>query len=161
VVNIQADEPFSDASFIDEALTPMLQNPRIQFSTVMHIIDREDRYPDPGVVKVVRDLAGFGLYFSRSLIPYPRYKQNYEAYEHLGIYVYRKDALLRFVEWGPSPLERTESLEMLRILEHGEKIYVAKSNQPFYSLSVDTPEDLENARQFYAQRIKIGGGKVK
>lgn len=151
VVNIQADEPFSNAAIIDEAIEPMLENPKISFSTVMHLIMKPEGYNDSGVVKAVRDSDGFGLYFSRSLIPHPRYKENYEAYEHLGVYVYRKDALLRFVEWGPSPLEKAESLEMLRILEHDEKLYVAKSTQSSYDLSVDTQEDLEKARKVYAE----------
>jgi 3-deoxy-manno-octulosonate cytidylyltransferase (CMP-KDO synthetase) len=149
IVNIQSDEPFGSAMIIDEAIEPMVKDPSIRFSTVMHKIDDKEGYNEPGVVKTVRDAKGFGLYFSRSLIPYPRYPENYEAFEHLGVYVYKKDALLKFVEWGPSPLELTESLEMLRILERDEKIYVAKSNQPFYSLSVDTAEDLEKAREEY------------
>ena len=118
--NIQADEPFIDPSIIDEAIAPLVSNPKIGFSTVMHSIDHEDGYKDPGVVKTVIDKAGFGLYFSRSQIPYPRTSDNYKAYEHLGVYVYRKDALLRFVQWPVSPLEKTESLEMLRILDNDE-----------------------------------------
>jgi 3-deoxy-manno-octulosonate cytidylyltransferase (CMP-KDO synthetase) len=151
VVNIQADEPFTNANFIDEAVQPLIDNEELQFSTVCHSIDDPDKYPDPGTVKVVRDLQGNGLYFSRALIPYPRYPEDYIAYEHLGIYAYRKDALLRFIQWPPSPLERTESLEMLRILDNDEKIYVAQSNEKYYALSVDTQEDLEEARQLYEQ----------
>jgi 3-deoxy-manno-octulosonate cytidylyltransferase (CMP-KDO synthetase) len=161
VVNIQSDEPFSNAAIIDEAIQPMLDNPKIQFSTVMHRIDNKEGYDDPGVVKTVRDAYGFGLYFSRSLIPHPRYKEDYDAFEHLGIYAYRKDALLRFVSWGPSPLEQVESLEMLRILDHDEKIFVAKSAQPFYSLSVDTEEDLKRAREFYKKQLEKGGNFTK
>jgi 3-deoxy-manno-octulosonate cytidylyltransferase (CMP-KDO synthetase) len=147
--NIQADEPFIDPAIIDEAIAPLANNLQIGFSTVMHSVDHEDGYKDPGVVKTVIDKAGFGLYFSRSQIPYPRTLENYKAYEHLGVYVYRKDALLRFVQWPVSPLEKMESLEMLRILDNDEKIYVAVSNQPFYALSVDTPEDLEKANEIY------------
>ena len=102
-------------------------------------------------MKVVRDLKGNGLYFSRALIPYPRYPDDYVAYEHLGIYAYRKVALLEFIQWPPSPLERTESLEMLRILDNDEKIFVAQSNEKYYALSVDTEQDLEEARTFYSQ----------
>ncbi|GAB4313388.1 MAG: 3-deoxy-manno-octulosonate cytidylyltransferase [Promethearchaeota archaeon] len=157
VVNVQADEPFLDAAFVDEAVRPLLERPGVQFSTVMHVIDDPAGYDDPGVVKVVRDSEGFGLYFSRAKIPYPRYADGYKAFEHLGIYAYRREALLRFVSWGPAPLELVEGLEMLRILENGERIYVAESARPFYALSVDTPEDLDRARRLY-EETRGGGG---
>ncbi len=164
ICNIQGDEPFSNPAIIDEAIQPLIDNSTIGFSTVMHSVDEEEGFEDPGVVKCVRDKDGFGLYFSRSRIPYPRYgnAEMNQPYEHLGIYAYRRDALLRFVTWPPSPLELMESLEMLRILDNDEKIYVAKSQQPFYALSVDTQEDLERAREFYEKVIipqQEGGNK--
>lgn len=151
VCNIQSDEPFTSANFIDEAVRPLIEHPELNFSTVMHSIDYPEGLDDPGVVKVVRDINGYGLYFSRSLIPYPRYKDKHKAYEHLGVYAYRKKALLKFVEWAPSPLEQAEALEQLRILDNDEKIYVAESKVPFYALSVDTQEDLEKAQKLYAE----------
>jgi 3-deoxy-manno-octulosonate cytidylyltransferase (CMP-KDO synthetase) len=156
IVNIQSDEPFSNAEIIDEAIQPLIDMPSIGFSTVMHSIDTEEGLSDPGVVKCVRDNKGFGLYFSRSLIPFPRNKVNFKAYEHLGIYAYRKDALLRFISWPQSYLEKIESLEMLRIIENGEKIYVANSTAKYYALSVDTAEDLERARKIYDEMQKRG-----
>jgi 3-deoxy-manno-octulosonate cytidylyltransferase (CMP-KDO synthetase) len=151
VCDIQADEPFTNAHFIDDAVQPLIDNPKLRFSTIMHSIDYPDGLNDPGVVKVVRDINGYGLYFSRSLIPYPRYKEIHKAYEHLGVYAYRKKALMQFVQWPPSPLEQTESLEQLRILDNDEKIYVAESKEKFYALSVDTAADLEEARKLYAE----------
>ncbi|MHA1731131.1 MAG: 3-deoxy-manno-octulosonate cytidylyltransferase [Promethearchaeota archaeon] len=156
VCNIQADEPLTSAAIVDEAIQPLLDNTDLGFSTVMHSVDDPSGYDDPGVVKCVRDKDGFGLYFSRCRIPYPRYPGQVELnqpYEHIGIYAYRKDALLRFVSWPPSPLEKMEGLEMLRILDNDEKIYVAKSTQPFYTLSVDTPEDLERARAYFREKL--------
>lgn len=152
VCNIQGDEPFSNPGLIDEAIAPLLERPDVDFATLRARIHDPAGHADPGVVKCVVDRDNYGLYFSRSLIPYPRDETDFVAYEHVGIYVYRKAALLRFVSWAPSPLERVEGLEQLRILENGEKLYVAESRAPFYALSVDTPEDLEKARRFYRER---------
>ncbi len=147
VVNIQGDEPFIHPGMIDEVVTPLLDDPQLPLCTSMHeVTDRED-FSNPNVVKVVVDGAGNALYFSRSLIPYPRNPERHRVFEHIGIYAYRKAFLMEFAGLAPTPLERAESLEQLRALEHGHRIRVVETGQPYIPLSVDTPEDLEKARE--------------
>jgi 3-deoxy-manno-octulosonate cytidylyltransferase (CMP-KDO synthetase) len=148
VVNIQGDEPFINPGMIDEIVTPLLKDEDIPMSTLKHEITEEEDLNNPNVVKVVTDSADFALYFSRSLIPYPRYKENHHAYEHIGIYAYRKDFLLRFSGLCPTGLEETEALEQLRALENGYRIKVILTKQDYIPLSVDTPGDLEKARGY-------------
>ncbi len=143
VVNIQGDQPLFDANMIDEAVAPMLDNPEIQMSTLKVKIGQES-YQDPAVVKVVTDLDNFALYFSRSLVPFPREGQDIDVFEHVGLYVYRRDFILNIAKLSPSPLEKIEMLEQLRVLENGYKIYVAETTCTKESgMSVDTPQDLE------------------
>jgi 3-deoxy-manno-octulosonate cytidylyltransferase (CMP-KDO synthetase) len=152
VVNIQGDEPFIHPGMIDEVVVPLLEDPGIPLCTSMHeVTDRED-FSNPNVVKVVVDRAGFALYFSRSLIPFPRHSEGHRVLEHIGIYAYRKDFLLEFARLPPTPLERSESLEQLRALEHGHRIRMVETRQPYIPLSVDTPEDLEKARELARTR---------
>lgn len=150
VANVQGDEPFSTGTMVDEFLQPLIDDPSLKFSTLCREITKEEEFDDPGVVKAVRDKDGNGLYFSRSRIPYPRNTEGYKLYEHLGLYGFRLEALQAFVGWGPTPLEITESLEMLRIIERGETLRVieTKEDTSFY-LSVDTKEDLEKANRYY------------
>ena len=103
--------------------------------------------PCPNVVKVVTDASGFALYFSRSLIPFPRHKEGHQAFEHIGIYGYQKDFLLKLTRLAPTPLEKTEALEQLRVIENGFNIKVILTEaQDYIPLSIDTREDLEKAR---------------
>jgi 3-deoxy-manno-octulosonate cytidylyltransferase (CMP-KDO synthetase) len=153
VVNIQGDQPLIHPEMIDAAVEPMLVNPAIQMSTLKTEIPPED-YPDPGVVKVVVDEAGFALYFSRSLIPYPREGENLKVYEHVGTYVYRKDFLMLISRIPQTYLEKIESLEQLRVLEKGYKIFVVEpkvENLRIYGMSVDTPADLIKAEKYIQQ----------
>ncbi|HJO95156.1 MAG TPA: 3-deoxy-manno-octulosonate cytidylyltransferase [Victivallales bacterium] len=143
IVNIQGDQPLIDPKMIDEAVKPMLDNPEILMSTLKREID-EDEFDDTGVVKVVVDENNFALYFSRSLIPYPRHNEGFKAYEHVGLYVYTRDFLLKLAKMPMTNLEKIESLEQLRVLEKGYKIYVAETKtDKTAGISVDTPEDLE------------------
>jgi len=153
VVNIQGDEPFINPGMINEVVEPLLKDPEIPMSTLMHQIDREE-YSNPNVVKVVTDRAGFALYFSRSLIPYPRRTKGHRAFEHIGIYSYQKDFLLKYTLMKPTPLEIFESLEQLRALEHGYRIKVVLTKHRYIALSVDTAEDLEKAQMFARSLIK-------
>lgn len=146
VVNIQGDEPFVNPGMIDEIVQPLLEDERIPMSTLMHRIEDTEDLRNPNVVKVVNDASGFALYFSRSLIPFPRNEDLHRAYEHIGIYAYRKDFLLRYAKMSPTLLEKTESLEQLRVLENGFRIRVVQTEQDYIPLSVDTQEDLEKAR---------------
>ncbi len=146
VVNIQGDEPFVNPGMIDEIVQPLLEDEGIPMSTLMHRIEEQEDLRNPNVVKVVTDASGFALYFSRSLVPFPRHEDLHRAYEHIGIYAYRKDFLLRYAKMSPTLLEKTESLEQLRVLENGFRIRVVETGQDYIPLSVDTQEDLEKAR---------------
>ena len=112
----------------------------LNMATMKVVMDEED-YNNPAAVKVVTDLNGYALYFSRSLMPYPRNKpEGYKVFKHVGIYAYRRNFLLKYAALTPTPLERAESLEQLRALENGYKIKVLESD--FQGIGVDTPEDL-------------------
>jgi len=142
VVNIQGDQPLFDSNMIDEAVQPMLDDTLIQMSTLKTKIEEED-YADPAVVKVVTDEDDFALYFSRSLIPYSRDNVEVNIYEHVGLYVYRKEFLFTISKLPQTYLEKIEMLEQLRVLEKGYKIKVIETKSDSISgISVDTPEDL-------------------
>jgi 3-deoxy-manno-octulosonate cytidylyltransferase (CMP-KDO synthetase) len=146
VVNIQGDEPFVHPGMIDEVVQPLLDDPALPMCTSMHEIADPADFSNPNVVKVVVDLAGNALYFSRSLIPYPRKKDGHRVFEHIGMYAYRKEFLLQYADMPQTPLEKLESLEQLRVLEHGYRLRVVETRQDYIPLSVDTQEDLERAR---------------
>jgi 3-deoxy-manno-octulosonate cytidylyltransferase (CMP-KDO synthetase) len=154
VVNIQGDEPLMDPEIIDECVGLLRANPGAEMSTVIKQIE-ESSFQDSAVVKVVCDLAGRALYFSRALVPYPRNRTDeFRVFEHVGIYAYRKQFLLRFARLEPTPLERIEGLEQLRALEHGIAIYVAETRCRSELISVDTPADLERVRGIIADRLQ-------
>ncbi len=156
-VNVQGDEPFMTGRMIDEAVKPVLEDKDLAVSTLCREITRPEEFDEPGVVKVVRDLDGNGMYFSRARIPYPRSPEGTKYYEHLGIYVFRKDFLQQFVKWEPTILEKVESLEMLRMIEHGIKLKVPVTREDTaHYLSVDTGEDLAKANEYMKIRTKKG-----
>ena len=146
MVNVQGDEPLLDPRAITEAVAPFT-DPSISMTTLYRRIEDPADLTNPNVVKVVVDRAGFALYFSRSPIPYIRDPRGGwpPLYRHIGLYAYRRTTLLVLASLDPTPLERAESLEQLRALEHGIRI---KTVQTAYdSLGVDTPEDLEQVRR--------------
>lgn len=145
VVNVQGDEPLLSGANIDALVTGMRRVPDVGMATLCFPLGA-DRIDDPNAVKVVRDARGRALYFSRSLIPYPRDRFSAEALWrlHLGIYGFRPDTLARFVELKPSPLEEAEGLEQLRALENGIDLLVLDAPDPAFG--VDTPEDLERVK---------------
>lgn len=147
VVNVQGDEPMIPPAIIDALATALADDPNLQMATMKCPMD-EAEYQDPAAVKVVTDQAGYALYFSRSLLPYPRNKEDLRVYKHVGIYAYRRDFLLKFAAWDRTPLEKTESLEQLRVLENGYKIKVLESD--FRGVGVDTPEDLVRVNAIFA-----------
>jgi len=154
-VNIQGDQPFIDPLMIEEAVQPLLDDPLLEMATLMHPVTRPEDFEDTGVVKTVVDLAGNALYFSRSLIPYPQKGDPRRVFEHVGLYAYRRDFLLMLAELPPTPLEAIESLEQLRVLEHGYTIRVVETkcaDNAFSGFSVDTPEDLERAEAMLRER---------
>ncbi len=143
VVNVQGDEPLVHPEMIRATIDPLISDPSLQMSTVCRAMTSADDYMNPNVVKVVRDTRGMALYFSRSPIPHLRGPQP-TMWKHFGLYGYRRQFLLEFTALAPTPLEQAESLEQLRALEHGFRIYAAVTEHD--SIGVDTPEDLNRAR---------------
>ncbi len=147
VVNIQGDEPLIDPDVIDRAVAPLAADPSIGMGTLARPMGVAEA-ADPSKVKVVLDRDGFALYFSRSRIPYirddtpPPSERPYLL--HMGLYVYRRETLLRLAALPPTPLEERERLEQLRALEHGVRIRVTITEHR--SFGVDTPADLERVR---------------
>ena len=150
VVNVQGDEPLIDPRAIGEAVAPFAADPSVQVTTLYRPIVDPAELTDPNVVKVVVDRAGFALYFSRAAIPYVRDPRGGwpPRYKHIGLYAYRRGALLVLATLEPTPLERAESLEQLRALEHGIRIKAVET--AYDSIGVDTPEDLEQVRRLMA-----------
>jgi len=138
-VNVQGDEPLVRAEQL-ATLLRVMENPAAQVGTVMTPAVAVD-IPNPNAVKVVVDLAGRALYFSRATIPHDRDGTSPRYFKHLGLYAYRKAALDRFVTLPESSLEKSERLEQLRFLENGIEIYVGET--PYDSVGVDTEEDLQ------------------
>jgi 3-deoxy-manno-octulosonate cytidylyltransferase (CMP-KDO synthetase) len=154
VVNVQGDEPLFDPAMIDEVVQPFLDEADLPMSTLAVPILEAEKLDNPNVVKVVFDQRGSALYFSRSLIPYPRKKVDFQVYEHVGVYAYRKDFLMTYVKIPQTRLEIIESLEQLRALESGYRLKVVVSAHPYDGLSVDTLEDLEQVRQIVRARLE-------
>jgi 3-deoxy-manno-octulosonate cytidylyltransferase (CMP-KDO synthetase) len=152
-INIQGDEPLARAEHI-AALVELMSDPAIEVGTIKTPCPHED-INNPSAVKVVTDLKGRALYFSRSTIPCDRDKTGQIRYfKHLGFYAYRKAALDRFYALPESELERTERLEQLRFLDNGIEIYVAET--PYDTIGVDTEEDLHRAeKQLQAASSKL------
>ena len=147
ILNVQGDEPLIPPQAIDALADAFADRPDLQMATLMTPME-ETEYDNPAAVKVVVSLDGHALYFSRSLIPFPRYRgPEWRCFKHIGVYAYRRDFLLHFASLPPSPLETAESLEQLRALEHGYRIRVIET--PFRSIGVDTPEDLERVRLMF------------
>ncbi|MBE9527837.1 MAG: 3-deoxy-manno-octulosonate cytidylyltransferase [Proteobacteria bacterium] len=149
VVNIQGDEPLIEPDMIDAAIEPLIADSSIELATLKTRITEECEYVNPNAVKVVTDREGFALYFSRSPIPYSGsglegVGHETGVYKHIGLYVYRKEFLLRFTEMAPTGYERAERLEQLRALENGVRIKVVETEHN--PLAVDTAEDLERVR---------------
>ncbi len=147
IVNIQGDEPLVTAPMIDRLAEVLIAQPKIPMATLRFPMRDPKGLKDPNVVKVVTDLKGRALYFSRAGIP--ARKNSSEGplvwYKHIGLYAYRREFLQAFVAWPPSPLEKMEGLEQLRALEHGAWIQVEDS--PGDTLGVDTPDDAQRLRQ--------------
>ncbi|CAN5389890.1 3-deoxy-manno-octulosonate cytidylyltransferase [soil metagenome] len=151
LVNVQGDEPLISPETIRACAAPLLSDPTIQMGSVFSICPQEE-LDNPAVVKVVTDLNGFALYFSRYAIPYPRNPRTTTVKKHVGIYAFRREVLQSFSGWPQSPLEITESLEQLRFLENGVAIKMSEGKGS--DLAVDTPEQAEEVRRILAQRMQ-------
>ena len=165
IINVQGDEPLLKGSIIDKAIRPLLKDPSIPLSTLMTRIEEVKDWLSPNVVKVVVNQKGFALYFSRSPIPFPRDLKvekllaassrersplPHRAFKHIGVYVYRRDFLLRYSKMKHTPLEKLEKLEQLRALQNGFLIKVTPVD--YEPLSVDTPEDLKKVVSFLSSQ---------
>lgn len=150
IVNIQGDEPLIEPGEIDLVVTPFRRRRTLGMATLCTPIEVDEDFEDPAVVKVVRDLSGFALYFSRRPIPYRRAENGVERLKHIGMYAYRRSFLLRYAALPPTPLEQAEGLEQLRAIEHGLPILVLRTEHD--ALSVDTEADLERVRKIVAGR---------
>jgi 3-deoxy-manno-octulosonate cytidylyltransferase (CMP-KDO synthetase) len=150
IVNLQGDEPFLDPALIDVAVTQVVSNDAVALGTLKCILKDREELESPHVVKVVVDRNDFALYFSRAPIPSIRDSGGDSAlgFKHIGLYVYRRPALLALAALDPSPLEKAEGLEQLRALENGYPIKVPTVECNV--IGVDTPEDLEVARRLAA-----------
>lgn len=149
IVNVQGDEPLIEPSVIDDLIAPFEMDENLPMATVMTRMEDAEEQLDPNNVKVVVDKLGYALYFSRSLVPYPRAAAG-PVYKHIGIYAYRRDFLLRYARLEPTPLEKAESLEQLRALENGYGIRVLETDCRF--VGVDTPEDLALVNKIYREQ---------
>jgi 3-deoxy-manno-octulosonate cytidylyltransferase (CMP-KDO synthetase) len=152
VVNIQGDEPLIDPAAIDAATLALLDDPDLPMATLKKIIEDPREIADPNVVKVVSDLRGDAIYFSRCPIPFVR-EGGGVHYKHLGLYVYRREFLLAYSGLPVGPLERMERLEQLRAIENGHRIRVVETE--YESVGVDTPQDLERVSALFEPSMNL------
>jgi 3-deoxy-D-manno-octulosonate cytidylyltransferase len=148
VVNVQGDEPFVQKAPLEKLLQVFdtADGSNIQVASLMQIMSQPAQIEDPNYVKVAVDKAFFALLFSRSVIPYPRSTTPAPVYyEHIGVYAFRKQALLDFTRWPMTPLESAEKIECLRYLENGVRIKMVLTD--YMGVEIDTPEDLRKAAQ--------------
>ncbi len=148
-VNVQGDEPLIQAETIRACALPLMENDQIEMGSVYSPCP-ENEFDNPATVKVVTDAKDFALYFSRYPIPFARNSRPLGVKKHIGVYAYRRDPLMAFSGWTPSALETAESLEQLRFMHNGVRIFMAPGAGT--ELAVDTPEQAEEVRRILAGR---------
>ena len=161
IVNVQGDEPLIPPDVLTELVAAMRAHPQAQMGTVgVPLPAGSPDYQDPNVVKLVADADGYALYFSRAPIPYARQPLPPDVYpcRHWGLYAYQRAFLEQFVRWPQGVLERCESLEQLRALEHGARILVIRSH--FQTVGVDVPADIAKAEALMARRLAAAGSQA-
>lgn len=147
VINLQGDEPFIKPKMLTELINPYKQGINPEMATLAYELHFPEEYKDPKIVKVIYDQNNFAIYFSRSPLPFFRKEiTNAPVLHHMGVYAFQREFLLKFTKLQQTPLEQAESLEQLRALEHGHKIYVTKTFGR--TLEINTPEELERAQQY-------------
>ena len=151
IINVQGDEPMIDANLIDQLAELFEADDVLQMATVATPL-LEEEYDEPSAVKVILNKRNDAMYFSRSLIPYPRHDFVNTPLKHIGIYAYRRQFLLDYAKMEPTAAEQTESLEQLRALENGFSIRVITTDKRF--VGVDTPEDLARVNEIFEQEEK-------
>ncbi|OQY42355.1 MAG: 3-deoxy-D-manno-octulosonate cytidylyltransferase [Fusobacteriia bacterium 4572_74] len=145
IINVQGDEPLIEKEMINALITPFIEEPDLSMATLKHRIDSIEEVRNPNNVKVITTKDNYAIYFSRSPIPYPRELDMKNYFKHVGIYGYRRDFVIKYSQMVQTPLEISESLEQLRVLENGYKIKVLET--PYKIVGVDTVEDLESVRK--------------
>lgn len=154
IVNIQGDEPLIEKEMINSIINSFKNNNDIVMSTLKHRLETMEEIENPNYVKVITDKNGYAIYFSRSVIPYPRNLNKDIYFKHVGIYGYKREFVIKYANMEPTELENSESLEQLRALENGYKIKVEET--PFKIIGVDTAEELEKVRNYIKEHnIKI------
>jgi 3-deoxy-manno-octulosonate cytidylyltransferase (CMP-KDO synthetase) len=146
IVNLQGDEPFIQTQMLSELLQPYKNGENPPMATLAYALQSEAEFQDPNFVKVIYDTQGYAIYFSRSPIPYFRVKNPAPVLHHMGLYAYQRAFLLHYTSLPQTPLEKIESLEQLRALEHGFKIRVTETK--LRTLEINTPEELALAQNF-------------
>jgi 3-deoxy-manno-octulosonate cytidylyltransferase (CMP-KDO synthetase) len=150
VANVQGDQPFATPEMLSALVEPYVAGELPPMSTLACPLVDPAWWEDPNVVKVVRGIDGYALYFSRSSIPHDAFGSDVQPLHHLGLYAFTRETVLLFPSLEPTPLERLERLEQLRALEHGVRIRVCDTERPV--LEVNTPADLEAAERLVAER---------
>lgn len=148
-LNVQGDEPLIETEDMRACAQPLFDDPAVEMASIMADC-LENEIENPAVVKVVTDLNQNALYFSRHAIPFPRNPRANGVKKHVGIYAYRHAIVQAFANWQQTPLEKTESLEQLRFMEHGVRIRMAQGKGS--ALAVDTPEQAEAVRKLLANK---------
>ena len=153
VVNVQGDEPFLKTEPLKQLISVFNKDSeeKISLAFLKIKLKNTDEIENPNNVKVITDYEGFALYFSRAVIPYPReIHPDVEYFKHIGVYAFRKNALLNFAKLPMKPLEISEKIECIRYLEYGMKIKMIETD--FVGVGIDVPEDLEKARMILGQK---------
>jgi 3-deoxy-manno-octulosonate cytidylyltransferase (CMP-KDO synthetase) len=153
-VNVQGDEPLIDPQAVDSAVEALASDPGVNLATLSVAIVRPADIMDPNVVKVVNDFQGDALYFSRAPVPWVREEServSAQHWKHIGVYVFRREALLDYPTLPPGELERLEQLEQLRWLENGYRIRVVEST--YDAVSVDLPADVARVEALIRERV--------
>jgi 3-deoxy-manno-octulosonate cytidylyltransferase (CMP-KDO synthetase) len=146
IINVQGDEPLIQTDMIDILIEAFKKEPKLVMNTLKYKIDSMEEIENPNVVKVITDKNDYAIYFSRSVIPYPRNLNLKNYYTHVGVYGYKRDFVMEYAQMESTPLELSESLEQLRVLENGYKIKVLETEHKI--TGVDTQEDLEKVRNY-------------
>lgn len=148
VINVQGDEPFVQKEPLEKLLAVFIgeEGKKVQVASLMQVLTEQKFIEDPNYVKVAVDKDMNSLFFSRSVIPYPRNTETpITYYEHIGVYAFRKQALMNFTQWSMTPLESAEKIECLRYLEHGIQLKMVVTE--YMGVEIDTPEDLTRAAE--------------
>jgi len=151
VINIQGDEPLLDPRMLKELADGLVADPCADCATLCARITDDEEFQNPNIVKVVATLGGRALYFSRSAIPFRRTGADCPVWGHIGVYAFKREFLFKYAELPATPLMEAESLEQLRVLEHGYSMRVIPTKYPPIGPNVNTAEDIEKVREIFSR----------